>query len=467
MSTAPAVTVTMSSRASGKAVTFSPSKSLQLFAQAGNNPSILTIADSATSTITIPRSLYSVICSLSNGKSKERVSYNRTELPATIQLSPDNQTTIEATNVNVSEHTVSYLDNKGTMTVVKAPYFKVQRSLNDTITINTSSSSSVNSSSSSVNSSNSSSVNSSNSSSNSSSASSTNNNTSNNVAVIGKLDNLYWSPTYIVTLDTNFAITNLSLLAEIINGNEKLEHIRSITFSLMSLTDREANSFNTTAVPSAMPGAVRKMAANRSAAVLSQESYELAQGIEEESDYSYTTNGNFTINKETAIPLWSETMSPAVAETAYLFVGKDKVFAGYNIEVKPTMYLPTGSVTLMKDKSVYKEVTMPRPVVNDLRIIAATIPEISVTSDNTFNEQETMSQVKLQYTLHHSTDIVDSIRTIQLVMPTSYNKITINQDQPQHKQDKDRREFVWVITLNPNSTTTNFSCEFVLGYTSV
>lgn len=464
---------TVNSGTTSKSVSFTPNKTLQLFSWSSGSAAILTVADAATpaadgslASIAVPRLLTSVICSVTSaGKTKERVSYTRNEKPTMVELTVIGEDggnsgsngqinkleTLEATTVKTFEHSIAYIDDKGIQTIVKTPYYRIQDPLLDIITVTSSNGGSSNSGS---------------------SGGSGNGNGSNSVMVTGKLNNLHWSPKYLINLDNNYSVTSLALIAEVSNSGEKLEHIKTIIFSMMSLTDKEADSFNASARNYNVVQVQAKTAKLASAAALPTNEYQLASGVEEDTtDYSFTINGDYTINKDTAIPVWTESLGTAVEETAYIFVGKDKAFAGYNIELKKNLYLPAGSVTFMRDKGVYREVTMPKPVLNNLRITVATIPEITVASTNVVDNQGNMAGVQLHYLLHHNKELAEGLKEVKLVLSIAdyldsgngYDKLTINADQPAPVHDTNRRELVWTVPLTTNSETTKFDCNFFLS----
>jgi hypothetical protein len=335
------------------------------------------------------------------------------------------------TNVAISDKYVTFTDENNLEVTVKSPEIEIVQSENDVINVN--------------------------------------NNTSVNT-VIGKISDLYWSPKYIAQLDDDYNLDKLSLVANIINNNSKLASVKTITFSLLSLLDTEANNINTpysyNQYSDMQPVSSAKMATRS----LSANSISLGsngqQLVEESGDYSYSISGDYTLYRHNVIPLWTSQLG--TPEVGYIFVpsnsssnNKDKVFSGYDIDTNPNLYLPPGSVTLMRNGIVYKEVSMPKAIANNLRLVVSTIPNITVISNNTFKEEGRLQIVTLHYDIQNSNNYDLDVK---IVLPVgNIDVLKINSDQPQPNHDQARRELTWPIVCKGDNTNMTFDVEFIIG----
>lgn len=284
--------------------------------------------------------------------------------------------------------------------------------------------------------------------------------------IIGKISNLYWAPKYIAQLDVDYNLVNLSLIANIINNNSRLSSIKTITFSLLPLVDIETNTINapynkmqTLSLSSSSLRAAKTLSPMAQSNYNESNEFTNTSSVEELQDYAYTINGNYTLSQYNVIPLWNKQLG--VPEIGYVFVGKDKMFSGYDIDVDPNLYLPSGTILLMKDDLVYKEVQMSKPVANNLRLVVVSIPNVSVISDNTFKGEGALQTVSLKYNIQNNNTYDINVKIVMAV--GNINVLTINQDQPQPTHDKARKELVWLINCGGNGVDTTFSAKFIIG----
>jgi len=299
-------------------------------------------------------------------------------------------------------------------------------------------------------------------------------------AIVGKMSDMYWSPKYICQVDNNYNITKLSLIANIINNNPKLTAVKTIIFSLLALTDYQTNSINTVSYndvseSSNMSRSSLPSSSQRKSMALSSNSMDFSSGNDglqdvqqSDSDYSYSITGDYTLNQHTVIPLWTSKLDNE--EVGYIFVSPnssssrqlDKMFSGYDIDIDPKLYLPPGTVMLMKTGPIiYKEVSMPRAIANNIRLIVTNIPSVTVMSNNTFKNEGNLQVVTLQYTIQNNNDY-DIITKI--VMPVGQiNVLKFGTDQQQKpKHDLARRELIWTLTSKANTEST-LTTDFIIG----
>jgi len=138
------------------------------------------------------------------------------------------------------------------------------------------------------------------------------------------------------------------------------------------------------------------------------------------------------------------------------------MFSGYDIDIDPKLYLPPGTVMLMKTGPIiYKEVSMPRAIANNIRLIVTNIPSVTVMSNNTFKNEGNLQVVTLQYTIQNNNDY-DIITKI--VMPVGQiNVLKFGTDQQQKpKHDLARRELIWTLTSKANTEST-LTTDFIIG----
>lgn len=270
--------------------------------------------------------------------------------------------------------------------------------------------------------------------------------------LIGKQENIFWNPKYIAIMDENKNIISLSLSADITNKTGNTFNFKKIIFNTRNI-DNTSTIYKSTRSYAPIASSVTSLAYDEYQTNL--------EDIVKTKNYTYTLDGNFYIDLFTQIMLWSTSLNSNML--GFIFVGKDEMYHGYNIKINPENFYPQGNCILYnKDMEVYDEFQFNSPVYDEIRLILNVIPEITIVSENRFEDQGKLQTVSLNYTIYNNLNssfkvfLIHKLRSI-------VKKITCNNDQIRPNENKFRHELYWELNLSPKSEN-KFSTNFIIEY---